>query len=73
MDEVKPKSKALNLKTQTVKFHPYKYTTHELQQSFNHGRKTEQTKSRDDLKRSCPADFKTPFFLILNIQLKIFY
>ena len=56
-----PKSKALNLKTRKVKFRPYNYTTPELQQSFNHGRKLEQTKSWDVLKRSCPADFKTPF------------
>ena len=61
MNEVMLKTKALNLKTQTVKFHPYKYTTPELQQSFIHGRKTTQTKSLDVLKRSCPADFKTPF------------
>ena len=56
-----PKSKALNLKTQTVKFHSYNYTTPELQQSFNYGRNTQQTKSRDVLKRSYPSDFKTPF------------
>ena len=61
MNEVMPKSKTLNPKTQTVKFHPYHYTTTELQQSFNHGRKTVQTKSQDVLKRSCPADFETPF------------
>ena len=61
MNEVVPKSKALNLKTQTLNLLPYNYTTPELQQSFNHGRKTVHTKSWDDLKRSCPADFKTPF------------
>ena len=47
-----PKSKALNLKIRTVKFHPYNYTTPELQQSLNHGRKEAQTKSKDVLKRS---------------------
>ena len=40
MNEVMPKSKALNMKTQTV--NPYNYTTPELQQSFNHGRQTVQ-------------------------------
>ena len=69
MNEVIPKSQALNLKTWTVKFHPYKYTTPELQKSFIHGRKTVQTNSQDVLKRSCPADFKNTLCFILNIQL----
>ena len=54
------KSKAFNLKIQMVKFDPYNHTTHELQQSLNNDRKRVQTKSWVVLKRSCPADFKTP-------------
>ena len=33
-----------------LKFHPFDYTTHELQQALNHIRRTLQTKMRDDLK-----------------------
>ena len=58
MNEAMPKSKALKLKTKTVKFHHYNYTTPE---SFNHGRKTVKTKYWHVINRYCPADFKTPF------------
>ena len=61
MNEVMPKTKALHLKTWTVKLHPYNYTTSQLQPSFNQDRKIVQTKIRDDLNISCQADFKTPF------------
>ena len=55
------KFKALNLKTQMIKFNHYNYTTPEHQQSFIHGRKNVHTKSQDVLMRSCPEDFRTPF------------
>ena len=37
MNEDMPKLKALMEKPQTVKCHPYNYTTPELQHSVNHG------------------------------------
>ena len=59
MNEVMPKSKGFNLKTQTVKLHPYNYTISVLEQSYNHGRKTVQNISLDVLKSSYPAYFKS--------------
>ena len=61
INEGMPKSSSSKLITRTVKFHPYKYTTHELQQSLNHSRKTVQTKFQGIIKISCPEESKTPF------------
>ena len=55
------KSVTFVLQKHKLKFHPFKYATHELKQTLNHGRRTVQTASWGALKRSCPAELKTPF------------